>query len=96
VTDERMTVDAIGKILRIEGVLKFARARPRLAGWLILSAAMCTFLVFEGRDVALAAGQWLVLLAACVAVAGVCVWIVAGGEDEGTDRRSSREEEPSP
>jgi purine-cytosine permease-like protein len=63
---------------------RFAKARPRLAAWIVLSAALCTFLAIEGRQVVLAVGQWLALFLACVLVAGLCVRIVSGRDDAPT------------
>jgi hypothetical protein len=62
-------------------VFRLARSRPRLAGWALLSAAICLFLGIEGREVILTVGQWFALFSASVVVAGLCVWIVSGTDD---------------
>lgn len=67
-----------------KGLRRFARERPRLSAWIVLSAAMCTFLAIEGRNVGLAAGQWLALFLATIVVAGLCIRIISGpGDDSG-------------
>jgi protein-S-isoprenylcysteine O-methyltransferase Ste14 len=58
---------------------------PRLAAWIVLSVGMVVLLVIEARDVGLLATQWIALVAACVLVAGACVWIISW-EDEDDDQ----------
>ena len=57
---------------------------PRLAAWIVLSVGMIVLLVIEARDVGLLPGQWIALMAACVVVAGLCIWIISweDGDDE--------------
>lgn len=57
---------------------------PRLAAWIVLSVGMIVLLVIEARDVGLLPGQWIALIAACVVVAGLCIWIISweDGDDE--------------
>lgn len=64
--------------------IHWAVRHPRLAAWAVLSLGMIILLVIEARDVGLLATQWLALIAACVLVAGACVWIVSweDGDDE--------------
>ncbi|MBE2185095.1 MAG: hypothetical protein IAE89_16815 [Anaerolineae bacterium] len=57
--------------------VRWTRVHPRLAAWIILSLGMIILLVVEARDVGLLPGQWLALLAACVLVAGACIWIIS-------------------
>ncbi len=57
--------------------VRWTRVHPRLAAWIVLSLGMIILLVVEARDVGLLPGQWLALLAACVLVAGACVWIIS-------------------
>lgn len=59
---------------------------PRVAAWVVLSVGMIVLLVIEARNVGLLPGQWVALMAACVLVAGACVWIISWeDEDEGEE-----------
>ncbi len=58
-------------------VVKWAVQRPRLTAWAVLALGMVVLLVIEARDVGLLPGQWAALVAACVLVAGACVWIIS-------------------
>ncbi len=62
-------------------VVKWSEDHPRIAAWIVLAAGMVILLVISARDVGLLAGQWAALIAATVAVAGLCVWIISW-EDE--------------
>lgn len=79
----------------IQGIppIRWAMRHPRLAAWIVLSIGMVVLLVIEARDVGLLATQWLALIAACVLVAGACVWIISW-EDE--DEASADEDTPTP
>lgn len=73
------------RLERIPGV-RWAFRHPRLAAWIVLSVGMVVLLVIEARDVGLLATQWLALIAACVLVAGACVWIISWEDrDEETE-----------
>ncbi len=66
------------KQLPVLGALfTFANARPRLAAWIVLSLGIVILLLVEARDVGLLLGQWLALIVASIAVAGLCIWIVS-------------------
>lgn len=66
------------KQLPVLGALfTFADARPRLAAWIVLSLGIVILLLVEARDVGLLLGQWLALIVASIAVAGLCIWIVS-------------------
>ncbi|MCL4247031.1 MAG: hypothetical protein KJ065_02645 [Anaerolineae bacterium] len=64
--------------------VRWAMVHPRLAAWIVLSVGMIVLLVIEARDVGLLPGQWIALIAACVVVAGLCIWIISweDGDDE--------------
>jgi hypothetical protein len=67
--------------------LRFAREHPRTAAWIVLSAGIDLALLIGGRDAGLPLATGLILLGFGIAVAGLCVWIVAGGkEDESAGR----------
>lgn len=50
---------------------------PRLTAWIVLAVGCIALLVYEARDVGLTAGNWIALIVATVAVAGLCIWIVS-------------------
>lgn len=58
-------------------LFKWASRHPRLAAWIVLSVGIVILVVIEARNVGLLATQWLALVAACVLVAGACVWIIS-------------------
>ena len=68
------------QIANLPGI-KWAMRHPRVAAWIVLSVGMVVLLIIEARDVGLLATQWVALVAACVLVAGACVWIISW-EDE--------------
>lgn len=49
---------------------------PRLASWAVLSVGMVILLVLNAPS-ALSWGQLLGLAFACIALAGICVWIIS-------------------
>lgn len=63
-------------------VLGFFRTHPRLGAWAVLAALMNLILVVTARDVGLMATQWLALIVATTLVAGLCVWLIIGAEDD--------------
>jgi len=69
-------------------ITTWVRAHPRLTAWIVLAIGMNAMVVYEARDVGLLAGQWLALIVATAAVAGLCVWIIGWEDDE--------EDEPPP
>lgn len=58
-------------------IFKWISTHPRASAWAVLSAGMVILLVIEIRDVGLLPTQWLAMMAACVLVAGLCVWIIS-------------------
>lgn len=55
---------------------------PRLSAWIILSLGCVALLVYEAQDVGLTAGNWISLIVATVAVAGLCIYIVSWEDDD--------------
>jgi hypothetical protein len=54
---------------------------PQITSWIVLSIGMVVILIWSARDVGLLAGQWVALIVATIAVAGLAIWII-GWEDE--------------
>ena len=69
------------RLKQLPGVA-WAEAHPRLSAWIVLALGMVILLAIEARDVGLLAGQWIALIAATVAVAGLCIWIITWDDDE--------------
>lgn len=69
------TQPGIGPVIRV------IETWPRLAAWVVLSVGCIALLVYEARDVGLTAGNWIALIIATIAVAGLCILIVSW-EDE--------------
>jgi hypothetical protein len=76
--------DNTNTLERIPGV-RWAQRHPRLAAWIVLALGMVVLLVIEARDVGLLPTQWVALIAACVLVAGACVWIISWEDPDEAD-----------
>jgi hypothetical protein len=55
---------------------------PNLVSWAVLAVGMVIILVIAARDVGFKPGQWAALVAATVALAGLCVWIISWEDDK--------------
>ncbi|HSN73749.1 MAG TPA: hypothetical protein VL334_01510 [Anaerolineae bacterium] len=53
--------------------------------WAALALGMVVVLALAARTVGFTAGQWAALVAATVALAGLCVWIISWESDESND-----------
>lgn len=69
----------------------FITQHPQWTSWIVLSIGMVLILIWSARDVGLLAGQWVALIIATIAVAGLAVWII-GWEDEDEDDEGAGEE----
>ena len=49
--------------------------------WAALAVGMVAILVIAARSVGFTAGQWAALIAATVALAGLCAWIISWEDD---------------
>jgi hypothetical protein len=54
---------------------------PNLVSWVILAIGMVVIVIVAARNVGFQPGQWAALIAATIALAGLCVWIISW-EDE--------------
>jgi len=68
----------------MDKIKAFVNEHPQLTSWIVLAIGMVAILVWSARDVGLLAGQWVALIVATIAVAGLAVWII-GWEDEEED-----------
>jgi hypothetical protein len=57
---------------------------PNLVSWLILAVGMVVIVVIAARKVGFTTSQWAALIAATIALAGLCVWIISweDGDDD--------------
>lgn len=72
-------------------ILNWVKAHPRWTGWAVLALGMNAILIYEARDVGLAAQQWIALIIATTLVAGLCVWII-GWEDDNEEAEAKEKE----
>jgi hypothetical protein len=59
---------------------------PNLVSWAALALGMVVIVVVAARNVGFQPAQWAAILAATIALAGLCVWIISweDGADEET------------
>lgn len=74
--------------------VRWALRHPRLAAWIVLSVGMVVLLVIEASDVGLLPTQWIALVAACVLVAGACVWIISWEDEDEVPTEEAGEPKP--
>lgn len=55
---------------------------PNLVSWFVLAAGMVIIVVLAARHVGFQPGQWAALIAATIALAGLCVWIISWEDGE--------------
>jgi K+ transporter len=58
---------------------------PNLVSWALLAVGMVIIVVLAAQNVGFKAGQWAALIAATVALAGLCVWILSWEDHEEED-----------
>jgi hypothetical protein len=73
-------------------VIQLIETWPRITAWIVLSLGCIILLVYEARDVGLTTGNWISLIVATIAVAGLCIWIISW-EDE--DELAAAEPKPT-
>jgi hypothetical protein len=71
----------------MEAIKNWIKAHPNLTAWIVLALGMVLILIWEARDVGLAANQWFWLIVVAVLVAGACIWIISWGDDEEEDEK---------
>jgi hypothetical protein len=55
---------------------------PNLVSWFILAVGMVVIVVIAARNVGFTTSQWAALIAATIALAGLCVWIISWEDSE--------------
>jgi hypothetical protein len=58
---------------------------PNLVMWAALALGMVVVLALSARNVGFTASQWAALIAATVALAGLCVWIISWEHDQSSE-----------
>jgi len=48
-----------------------------MANWALLAVGMVIILILSARQVGFLPGQWVALIGATVALAGLCAWIIS-------------------
>ena len=66
----------------MESIKNWIKTHPNITAWIVLALGMVAILVWEARDVGLAANQWFWLIVVTTLVAGACIWIISWGDDE--------------
>lgn len=56
---------------------QFWTEHPMLANWAVLGIGMVVILLISARNVGFLPGQWVALLVATVALAGLSAWIIS-------------------
>lgn len=60
----------------VSSLMRRLREHPNLVAWLLLSLGMVVLVLYASKDVGFLPGQTLALVAATVALAGLCIWII--------------------
>jgi hypothetical protein len=55
---------------------------PNLVSWFVLAVGMVVIVVIAARNVGFTTSQWAALIAATIALAGLCVWIISWEDSE--------------
>ena len=65
---------------------------PNLVSWFGLAVGMVAVVAVAARNVGFQAGQWAALIAATIALAGLCVWIISWEDgDEAADQAPTQD-----
>ena len=69
---------------------------PNLVSWLVLATGMVIIVIFAARDVGFKPGQWAAVIAATIALAGLCVWIISWEDSSSQDLTAGKEQDAAP
>jgi hypothetical protein len=61
---------------------KLWNGHPNLLSWVALAVGMVVIVILAARNVGFLPGQWAALIAATIALAGLCVWIISWEDGE--------------
>ncbi len=63
---------------------KYYQKHPNLVSWAVLAVGMVVILLISARDVGFQPAQWVAVIVATIALAGVSVWIISWEDEEKT------------
>jgi hypothetical protein len=66
---------------------------PNLVSWAVLAIGMVAIVVIAARNVGFQPLQWVAIIAATVALAGLCVWIISWEDDADDDAVTGKEQD---
>lgn len=66
---------------------------PNLVSWLVLATGMVIIVIFAARDVGFEPGQWAAVIAATIALAGLCVWIISWEDSSPQESVAGKEQD---
>lgn len=69
---------------------------PNLLSWAALAAGMVVIVVLAARNVGFQPGQWVAIIVATVALAGLCVWIISWEDGSDEALMSGKEQDAAP
>jgi hypothetical protein len=78
----------------IAPVIRAIETWPRITAWIVLSVGCVALLVYEARDVGLTTGNWIALIIATIAVAGLCILIVSWEDEEELEAEAAAASDP--
>ena len=61
----------------MDALKRFWNEHPALSNWTVLAVGMVIILVFSARQVGFEPRQWVALIGATIALAGLCAWILS-------------------
>ncbi len=72
---------------------KLWNEHPNLVSWIALAIGMVVIVIFAARNVGFQPGQWAAVIAATIALAGLCVWIISWEDSPNEDSLSGKEQD---
>ena len=69
---------------------------PNLVSWAALALGMVVIVVIAARNVGFQPGQWAAIIAATVALAGLCVWIISWEDGSDEEALTGKEQDAGP
>lgn len=72
---------------------KLWEKHPNLVSWAALAVGMVIIVVLSARNVGFQPSQWAAVIAATIALAGLCVWIISWDDEPGDELVSGKEQD---